>query len=64
MTSGDWWQSAQRRNVSDFITFNLSKNADLTSKVPADLFDRALENLLHNALRKQDKDQQLRIIVL
>ncbi len=63
MTSGDWWQSAQRRNVSDFITFNLSKNADLTSKVPADLFDRALENLLHNALRKQDKDQQLRIIV-
>ena len=62
MPAKQWWEIVTKRNSSNTVKFicNIDFN---TSKfdIPVDLFDRTLENLLHNALRKQSKEGDMKI---
>lgn len=60
----DWWESAQRRIGNPSVRFVTCAGADVADgDVPADLFDRALENLVHNSLRKQAADGDTAVTV-
>ncbi len=58
-----WWEGAVRRHASDAVSFRRDKDVDDGERVPAELFDRALENLLHNALRKAGRGGGLDVSV-
>ena len=60
-----WWDAALRRNDHANVVFCIDDSAaTLDFEVPAELFDQALENLLHNALRKQGLEGELHISVI
>lgn len=57
-----WWDNVRKLNDHNQVTF-VETNGQFDFTVPAELFDRTLENLLHNALRKQGKEGPLDIEV-
>lgn len=57
-----WWDNVKKRSQQEHVAF-VALAEKFAFSVPAELFDRALENLLHNALRKQGKEGQLDIEV-
>ena len=63
VTADAWWKNAQRNYASENITFTATTGIKWDSEIPSELFDRALENMLHNALRKQAKEGHLDICV-
>ena len=62
--AAQWWGSVQRRYAHAEVVF-VEPELPMTDfgEVPVELFDRALENLLHNALRKRLSDPAIAITV-
>lgn len=64
MPAKTWWENVKRRNEHSQVAFvTLPEAEGLDFELSAELFDRALENLLHNALRKQGSEGKLDITV-
>ena len=60
----EWWENAQRRVASPNVKFVVNMEFSAQSgDVPADLFDRTLENLVHNSLRKQASEGEILVAV-
>ena len=59
-----WWEGARRRVPSAQVEFRCALElGDDEPTIPAELFDRALENLTHNALRKQGIEGEVKVVV-
>ena len=56
-----WWEEAQKRRADSPARFILSGDAIADCAVPAALFDRALDNLLENALAKKTENGDLEV---
>lgn len=55
-----WWQLAQERYSLDKIVFETTRVRE-ADELPAEVFNTVLDNLLSNALYKQQSDQQVEI---
>lgn len=58
----DWWDDLRRRFSQDGVEFSAGV-IEASSMVPMQLFNSAVENLLHNALRKRIQQPDLRVRV-
>ena len=58
-----WWEGAVKRHANHAVEFSWLEDVDSEAKIPGELFDRALENMLHNALRKSGRDDGLAVSV-
>lgn len=58
----DWWDDLRRRFGPDGVEFSAAV-IDTACQVPVQLFNSAVENLLHNALRKRIQQPDLRVRV-
>ncbi|MBF2734609.1 MAG: sensor histidine kinase, partial [Betaproteobacteria bacterium AqS2] len=64
MPLAQWWEGAQRRITSPQVEFRCGVElGDGGPDVPAEVFDGALENLTHNALRKQGAEGEIQVQV-
>ena len=64
MPLAQWWEGAQRRIASPQVEFRCGVDlGDGGPDIPAEIFDGALENLTHNALRKQGAEGEIQVQV-
>ncbi|MCY4324984.1 MAG: hypothetical protein OXC81_03045 [Betaproteobacteria bacterium] len=57
-----WWQGVQERYCDLGIEFKSAVSIP-DQQIPAELFDRALENMVHNAIRKRQGGDSLQVKV-
>ena len=61
MSLESWWQAARQRHAHAPLVWQSFGAAK--TLIPAALFDNVLDNLIHNALAKQQREPDLRIVV-
>ncbi len=59
MPANVWWQGARSRHEHLQLSWRCSE--DLATPIPAALFDNVLDNLIHNALAKRQREPRLQI---
>lgn len=62
MFANVWWEALRQRYAHDAIDF-VAVDFDLSTRLPAALFDSVADNLLHNALLKRQGESGLRVRV-
>ena len=63
IAAGIWWQGVQERYRDLGIDFETAAADFSDREIPAELFDRTLENMVHNAIRKRRTGKPLQVRV-
>ena len=63
IAAATWWQGVQERYCDLGVVFEPVAADFPVQDIPAELFDRALENMVHNAIRKQHGGEPLQVKV-